>query len=448
MSLPEADQVAALATHPRIGEPSEEQRGAEPEVLAELARLNDEYERRFGFEFVVFVERPHPGRAAAGAARAARAHARRGARDRAAGALRDREGPVDADYLRDLADLVLRMLHVVAGIAWIGASFYFIRLDLGLAPPKEPKEGVAGEYWGVHGGGFYHSQKYKVAPPQLPEHLHWFKWEAYTTWLSGFALLVVLYWLDADTRLIDPTVADLSAWQAVALSAGGLALGWLIYDLACRLLIEDRLVAIAVIALVAVSAFAAGELFARARGLPPGRRDARDDHGGERLLRDHPGALGADPREAGGARAGPRAGLRAKQRSVHNNYLTLPVVFTMLAGHFPLAFGQRPCVARPARDLRGRRGDPALLQPLAHGQAATGGSWPRRGWRRPRSRSCWRRTTSTRRRRRTTSSPRRSSSTAVRHATPGSRPARRSARRTPSRCRNTRTRSWGWSSPA
>ena len=111
---------------------------------------------------------------------------------------------MDTDYLRDLADLCLRMLHVVAGIAWIGASFYFIRLDLGLAPPKEPKEGVAGEYWGVHGGGFYHSQKYKVAPPRLPEQLHWFKWEAYTTWLSGFALLVVLYWLDADTRLDRP----------------------------------------------------------------------------------------------------------------------------------------------------------------------------------------------------------------------------------------------------
>ena len=114
---------------------------------------------------------------------------------------------MDTDYLRDLADLCLRMLHVVAGIAWIGASFYFIRLDLGLAPPKEPKEGVAGEYWGVHGGGFYHSQKYALAPPRLPDQLHWFKWEAYTTWLSGFALLVVLYWLDADTRLVDPTVA-------------------------------------------------------------------------------------------------------------------------------------------------------------------------------------------------------------------------------------------------
>ena len=115
---------------------------------------------------------------------------------------------MDADYLRDLADLVLRMLHVVAGIAWIGASFYFIRLDLGLRPTADPEdaaEGIAGEYWGVHGGGFYHSQKYKVAPPKLPEHLHWFKWEAYTTWLSGFALLIVLYWLDAGRAARRPS---------------------------------------------------------------------------------------------------------------------------------------------------------------------------------------------------------------------------------------------------
>jgi uncharacterized membrane protein len=246
---------------------------------------------------------------------------------------------VDADYLRDLADLCLRLLHVVAGIAWIGASFYFIRLDLGLRPPAEPKEGVGGEYWGVHGGGFYHSQKYTVAPPTLPEHLHWFKWEAYTTWLSGFSLLVVLYWLDADTRLIDPSVADLSEWQAVALSAGGLVLAWLVYDLACRTLIEDRLVWIAVTALVVASAFAAGQLFtARASYLQVGAMlgtimaanvffviiPAHWELVRAKQQGREPNALPA---------------LRAKQRSVHNNYLTLPVVFTMLAGHFPLTFG-------------------------------------------------------------------------------------------------------------
>ena len=246
---------------------------------------------------------------------------------------------MDADYLRDLADLVLRMLHVVAGIAWIGASFYFIRLDLGLTPPKEPKEGVAGEYWGVHGGGFYHSQKYKVAPTTLPDHLHWFKWEAYTTWLSGFALLIVLYWLDADTRLIDPTVADLSVWQGVALSAAGLALAWLVYDLACRLLIEDRLVAIAVIALVAVSAFAAGELFAaRASYLQVGAMlgTIMAANVFVVIIPAHRELIRAKQE---GREPDHLVGLRAKQRSVHNNYLTLPVVFTMLAGHFPLAFG-------------------------------------------------------------------------------------------------------------
>jgi len=245
---------------------------------------------------------------------------------------------LDADYLRELADLVLRLLHVVAGIAWIGASFYFIRLDLGLAPPQEPKEGVAGEYWGVHGGGFYHSQKYKVAPPTLPDHLHWFKWEAYTTWLSGFALLIVLYWLDADTRLIDPTVADLSVWQAVALSAAGLALAWLVYDLACRLLIEDRLVAVAVIALVAVSAFAAGELFAaRASYLQVGAMLGTSMAANVFfvIIPAHRELIRAKQE---GREPDHLVGLRAKQRSVHNNYLTLPVVFTMLAGHFPLAF--------------------------------------------------------------------------------------------------------------
>ena len=246
---------------------------------------------------------------------------------------------MDADYLRDVADLVLRFLHVVAGIAWIGASFYFIRLDLGLAPPKEPKEGVAGEYWGVHGGGFYHSQKYKVAPPRLPEHLHWFKWEAYTTWLSGFALLVVLYWTDPDARLVDPTVADLTGWQAAALSGGGLVLAWLLYDVACRVLRDDRAVAAFTIALVVAAAFAAGELFAaRAAYLQVGAMLGTIMAANVffTIIPAHWELVRAKEefREPD-----PAPGLRAKQRSVHNNYLTLPVVFTMLAGHFPLAFG-------------------------------------------------------------------------------------------------------------
>jgi uncharacterized membrane protein len=248
---------------------------------------------------------------------------------------------VDADYLRDVADLVLRFLHVVAGIAWIGASFYFIRLDLGLEPPREHKEDVAGEYWGVHGGGFYHSQKYLTAPPRLPEHLHWFKWEAYTTWLSGFALLVVLYWTDAGTRLVDPSVADLSSGAAVALSAAGLALAWLVYDAACRLLRDDRAVAAVVVALVVVSAWAAGELFAaRASFLQVGAMLGTIMAANVffTIIPAHRELLRA---KAEGREPDAAPGLRGKQRSVHNNYLTLPVVFTMLAGHFPLAFGSK-----------------------------------------------------------------------------------------------------------
>ena len=250
---------------------------------------------------------------------------------------------MDADYLRDVADLVLRLLHVVAGIAWIGASFYFIRLDLGLRPPEDEADaarGVGGEYWGVHGGGFYHSQKYLVAPPKLPDPLHWFKWEAYTTWLSGFALLVVLYWLDAGDRLVDPSVADLEPWQAAALSGAGILLAWVVYDLACRVLRDDRYVAAAVAVLVTASAFAAGQLFAaRASFLQVGVML------GTLMAANVFFVIIPAHRELVRARQEGRepdveAGVRAKQRSVHNNYLTLPVVFTMIAGHFPVAFGQ------------------------------------------------------------------------------------------------------------
>jgi uncharacterized membrane protein len=257
--------------------------------------------------------------------------------------VRDREEPVDADYLRDLADVVLRLLHVVAGIAWIGASFYFIKLDLKLEPPRrreDADEGVSGEYWGIHGGGFYHSQKYAVAPPELPERLHWFKWQAYTTWLSGFGLLLVLYWLDADARLVDRSVADLEAWQAVALSAAGLAIAWLLYDAACRVLRDDRAVAAFVAVLVVASAWAAGELFAqRASFLQVGAM-LGTVMAANVFFTIMPAQRELVRAKREGREPDPAHGARGKQRSVHNNYLTLPVVFTMVAGHFPLTYGR------------------------------------------------------------------------------------------------------------
>src|ERR671936_3092222 len=142
-------------------------------------------------------------------------------------------------YANEWLDLLVRWLHVIAAIAWIGSSFYFIALDNHLRPPagvEDAERGVGGEAWEIHGGGFYHVQKYRVAPPTLPERLLWFKWEAYTTWLSGFALLVVLYYLNASTYLVDPQVADVSDWMAVAISIGLLVAAWAVYDVLCRAL--------------------------------------------------------------------------------------------------------------------------------------------------------------------------------------------------------------------
>jgi uncharacterized membrane protein len=247
-------------------------------------------------------------------------------------------------YLRDVLDVCFRMLHVVAGIAWIGASFYFVRLDLALRPPKKARDaeaGVAGEFWGVHGGGLYHSQKYRLAPSEMPEPLHWFKWEAYTTWLSGFALLVVLYYFDADVRLVDPAVADLAPWEAIALSVGGLALGWVVYDVLCRTVGEWSQIALAVVGtgLVALAAWVAGELFAaRAAYLQVGAMLGTIMVANVLfvIIPAHRKLVAAMEvkREPDGAPL-----LHAKDRSVHNNYLTLPVLFTMLIGHFAFVFG-------------------------------------------------------------------------------------------------------------
>ena len=247
-------------------------------------------------------------------------------------------------YLRDVLDVLLRMLHVIAGIAWIGASFYFVRLDLALRAPKRREDaeaGVAGEFWGVHGGGLYHSQKYRLAPPEMPEPLHWFKWEAYTTWLSGFALMVVLYYSDAGLRLVDRDVADLEEWQAIALSVGGIALAWIVYDVLCRTVGQRSQAVLAVVgtALVALAAWGAGELFsARAAYLQVGVMLGTIMAANVFFViipahRQLVAAMG-EKREPDAAPL-----LEAKNRSVHNNYLTLPVLFTMLVGHFAFVFG-------------------------------------------------------------------------------------------------------------
>jgi uncharacterized membrane protein len=246
-------------------------------------------------------------------------------------------------YVRDWADLLIRWLHVIAAIGWIGSSFYFVLLDQSLRTPKDPKDvedGVGGELWEVHGGGFYHVKKYKVAPPELPDHLAWFKWEAYTTWISGFALMVALYWFDAKSHMIDPRVADLSGGQAVAISAGLLLVAWGVYDIACRLLRNRPELLSATIAVgVIAAAWGTSELYsARAAWLQVGSMIGTIMVANVffNIIPAHRELIRA--KEAG-RDPDPAPGIEAKRRSVHNNYFTLPVLITMLAGHFSFLTG-------------------------------------------------------------------------------------------------------------
>ncbi|TML50534.1 MAG: urate hydroxylase PuuD [Actinobacteria bacterium] len=245
-------------------------------------------------------------------------------------------------YANEWLDLLVRWLHVVAAIAWIGSSFYFIALDNHLRPPKDEADaerGVGGEAWEIHGGGFYQVQKYRVAPKTLPEPLYWFKWEAYTTWLSGFALLIVLYYFNANTYLIDKSVADLRPWQAIAISVALLVAAWLVYDGLCRVIPNDVALAAVLLVLVTLAAWGVSHLFSgRAEYIQIGAMLGTMMAGNVFfvIIPAHWELIRA---KQAGREPSAAAGLRAKQRSVHNNYLTLPVVFTMISNHFPITYG-------------------------------------------------------------------------------------------------------------
>jgi uncharacterized membrane protein len=245
-------------------------------------------------------------------------------------------------YANEWLDLLVRWLHVVAAIAWIGSSFYFIALDNHLRPPKEEADaerGVGGEAWEIHGGGFYQVQKYRLAPKTLPEPLYWFKWEAYTTWLSGFALLIVLYYFNANTFLIDKSVADLRPWQAIAISVALLIAAWLVYDGLCRLIPNDVALAAVLLVLVTLAAWGVSHLFSgRAEYIQIGAMLGTMMAGNVFfvIIPAHWELIRA---KQAGREPDAAAALRAKQRSVHNNYLTLPVVFTMISNHFPITYG-------------------------------------------------------------------------------------------------------------
>jgi len=238
------------------------------------------------------------------------------------------------------AEFALRWLHVITAIAWIGSSFYFIALDLGLRKAPDLPEGAHGEEWQVHGGGFYHIRKYLVAPAHMPEHLTWFKWESYATWLSGFALMAVIYYLGAEFYLIDPNVMDLAVWQAVAISAGSLVVGWFAYDQICKSRFGDdntRLMIALYIILVGISWFYTQVFTGRAALLHLGAFTATIMSANVfMIIIPNQKIVVADL--IAGRKPDPKYGKIAKQRSTHNNYLTLPVIFLMLSNHYPLAF--------------------------------------------------------------------------------------------------------------
>jgi uncharacterized membrane protein len=247
-------------------------------------------------------------------------------------------------YTLDWLNLVIRWSHMIAGISWIGASLYFVWLDNHLTPPKDPddaRNGVYGELWSVHGGGFYHNQKFMTGPKSEPltHDLHWFKWEAYTTWLSGVALLAVVYWAQAGTYMIDPSVLALTPPEAIAISIGTLVAGWFIYDALCRALGRTPQVLAAAVCLFILAAdYGLFHVFgARAAYLHVGAMIGTIMVAnvffvvipGQRKMLDQIRA-GADP--------DPTPGIRGKIRSVHNTYFTFPVLFIMISNHFPMTY--------------------------------------------------------------------------------------------------------------
>lgn len=256
--------------------------------------------------------------------------------------------------LSEWLSLAIRWLHLTAGIAWIGSSFYFVWLDNHLKAPAEG--GASGELWSVHGGGFYHNQKYQVAPSQMPDQLHWFKWEAYFTWISGFSLLVLIYYVGAQSFLIDQAKAALSPGAAIAIGLAALALGWLVYDLLCRSPVgtNNRLLGLFWFVCLLWAAAVLDRLFnARAAYMHVGAMI------GTVMVANVFFIIIPNQRKVvadliAGRIPDPALGAAAKQRSLHNNYMTLPVLFIMISQHYPMTYGaERPWLVLALLGLTG-----------------------------------------------------------------------------------------------
>lgn len=249
----------------------------------------------------------------------------------------------DMTVLWEWAEFAFRWLHVITAMAWIGSSFYFIALDLGLRKVPDLPPGAHGEEWQVHGGGFYHIRKYLVAPEAMPEHLTWFKWESYTTWLSGAALLMIIYWVGGEIYLLDPNKADISLFTGVLISALSLTIGWLIYDRLCKSQLGEHptILMLLLFAMLVLMSWGYHQIFTgRAALLHLGAFTATIMTANvAMIIMPNQRIVVADLKA--GRTPDAKYGKIAKLRSTHNNYLTLPVIFLMLSNHYPLAFGTK-----------------------------------------------------------------------------------------------------------
>lgn len=241
-------------------------------------------------------------------------------------------------FIADWLNLLLRWAHLIAGIAWIGTSFYFVALDFSLKRNTGLPKGVYGEAWEVHGGGFYHVQKYSVAPNDMPPDLIWFEWEAYLTWVTGFLLLIVQFYFNATTFLIDPSILPLTPWQAIAISLAGLAAGWFIYDGLCRSALVHRpgLLALAVFALILIAAYGFTHVFSGRGALIHVGAFIGTMMAANVFAVIIPNQKKITAALLRGEAPDPRFGITGKQRSLHNTYLTLPVLLMMISNHYPM----------------------------------------------------------------------------------------------------------------
>ena len=245
-------------------------------------------------------------------------------------------------YITEWLNLVIRFAHLIVGIAWLGASFYFVWLDHHLATPPQEKsdKGIAGDLWAIHGGGFYEVAKYKLAPPKMPAHLHWFKWEAYTTWITGFLLLSLMFYVAAETYLIDKRIADLTQFQAIALGLGSIIVGVGSYEILVRTQLKDHGLMLAIILLIIATALSYGltQIFSARGAYMHMGAIIGTIMAGNVFFGIMPSQRALVKAVEEGKVVDAKYALNAKLRSTHNTYITLPVLFIMISNHYPMIF--------------------------------------------------------------------------------------------------------------